>query len=133
MSKNFIFSRLPQLYLFQVRYLEHVQCKISLKYFPRGSLKISLRYCTLLYCTELYCTVLYCTVLCFPRGKYRQKSTNKSLYVAVRPEGRELNQNHKENHKMYEQKREIKKMHGDQGGGRPVKVEPSKRIVFVFS
>ncbi|XP_023335904.1 furin-like protease 2 [Eurytemora carolleeae] len=29
--------------LSKVRYLEHVQCRISLKYFPRGHLKISLR------------------------------------------------------------------------------------------
>ncbi len=28
----------------QVRYLEHVQCRISLKYFPRGQLHILLRF-----------------------------------------------------------------------------------------
>ena len=38
----------------QVRYLEHVQCRISLKYFPRGHLKISLRLVNLGRLTPLF-------------------------------------------------------------------------------
>jgi hypothetical protein len=46
----------------QVRYLEHVQCRISLKYFPRGQLHILLRFAH----HRSYVKVVYCVIIILP-------------------------------------------------------------------
>jgi hypothetical protein len=76
----------------QVRYLEHVQCRISLKYFPRGQLHILLRFAQ----HRAYVEVVYCVIIILPCANtysitllLRSPRGTQSFLLLTRPKDRQ--------------------------------------------
>ncbi len=76
----------------QVRYLEHVQCRISLKYFPRGQLHILLRFAQ----HRSYLKVVHCVIIILPCANaysitllLRSPRGTQSFLLLTRPKDRQ--------------------------------------------